>query len=36
MTQLVLRLVGRDDADKQRALEAALAQIGTAPSARAW
>jgi recombination protein RecA len=30
MTQPVLRLVGRDDADKQRALEAALAQIDRA------
>ena len=29
-TQPVLRLVGRDDADKQRALEAALAQIDRA------
>src|SRR6185312_337593 len=30
MIQPVLRLVGRDDADKQRALEAALAQIDRA------
>jgi len=30
MSQAVLRLVGRDDADKQRALEAALAQIDRA------
>jgi recombination protein RecA len=30
MTQPVLRLVGRDEADKQRALEAALAQIDRA------
>jgi recombination protein RecA len=30
MTQTVLRLVGRDDADKQRALEAALTQIDRA------
>src|SRR6202161_727173 len=30
MTQAMLRLVGRDDADKQRALEAALAQIDRA------
>ena len=30
MTQTVLRLVGRDDADKQRALEAALSQIDRA------
>jgi recombination protein RecA len=30
MNQSVLRLVGRDDADKQRALEAALAQIDRA------
>ena len=30
MTQPVLRLVGQDDADKQRALEAALAQIDRA------
>src|SRR5208282_5767574 len=30
MTQPVLRLVGRDDADKQRALEAALTQIDRA------
>ena len=30
MTQSVLRLVGRDDVDKQRALEAALAQIDRA------
>ena len=30
MTQAVLRLVGKDDADKQRALEAALAQIDRA------
>ena len=30
MTQTVLRLVGREDADKQRALEAALAQIDRA------
>jgi len=30
MSQAVLRLVGKDDADKQRALEAALAQIDRA------
>jgi recombination protein RecA len=30
MSQTVLRLVGRDDADKQRALEAALSQIDRA------
>ena len=30
MSQSVLRLVGRDDTDKQRALEAALAQIDRA------
>jgi recombination protein RecA len=30
MTQAALRLVGRDDADKQRALEAALSQIDRA------
>ena len=30
MTQAVLRLVGRDDADKRRALEAALSQIDKA------
>jgi len=30
MTQAALRLVGKDDADKQRALEAALAQIDRA------
>src|ERR1700739_2552402 len=30
MTQAVLRLVGRDDGDKRRALEAALSQIDKA------
>ena len=30
MTQTVLKLVGRDDSDKQRALEAALTQIDRA------
>src|ERR1700709_1464095 len=30
MSQSVLRLVGKDDGDKQRALEAALAQIDKA------
>ena len=35
MNQAVLRLVGREDADKQRALEAALAAVQVAEAAAA-